>query len=139
MTPVTPESFAKWKKTRMDKKQAEEEAQRKAKDLQNNAGKNSGMSGRDLVDFSIFPFLLPLADTVHSSNTTPNGLQTKTTTTGQTTSIWNNTDGSRRQKQRMKNRTFTRRQNRSLTCHWRPSREQHNTNTISVTMVACML
>lgn len=47
----------------MDKKQAEEEAQRKAKDLQNNAGKNSGMSGRDLVDFSIFPFLLPLADT----------------------------------------------------------------------------
>lgn len=63
LTPVTPESFAKWKKTRMDKKQAEEEAQRKAKDLQNNAGKNSGMSGRDLVDFSIFPFLLPLADT----------------------------------------------------------------------------
>lgn len=33
----------------MDKKQAEEEAQRKAKDLQMSAGKNSGMSGRDLV------------------------------------------------------------------------------------------
>jgi hypothetical protein len=33
----------------MDKKQAEEEAQRKAKDVQMSAGKNSGMSGRDLV------------------------------------------------------------------------------------------
>ncbi|KJA19809.1 hypothetical protein HYPSUDRAFT_68997 [Hypholoma sublateritium FD-334 SS-4] len=52
LTPVTPESFAKWKKTRMDKKQAEEEAQRKAKDLQNNAGKNSGMSGRDLFQYN---------------------------------------------------------------------------------------
>lgn len=33
----------------MDKKQAEEEAIRKAKDQQHAAGKNSGMSGRDLV------------------------------------------------------------------------------------------
>lgn len=33
----------------MDKKLAEEEAVRKAKDTQAAAGKNSGMSGRDLV------------------------------------------------------------------------------------------
>ncbi len=49
LTPVTPESFAKWKQTRMNKKQAEEEAVKKAKDTQAAAGKNSGMSGRDLV------------------------------------------------------------------------------------------
>lgn len=49
LTPVTPETFAIWKKTRMDKKQAEQEAVRKAKETQNAAGKNSGMSGRDLV------------------------------------------------------------------------------------------
>lgn len=44
----------------MDKKQAEEEAQRKAKDVQNSAGKNSGMSGRDLVHLSIFHPLVKL-------------------------------------------------------------------------------
>jgi hypothetical protein len=33
----------------MDKKQAEEELARKAKDSQHAAGKNTGMSGRDLV------------------------------------------------------------------------------------------
>ena len=49
MTPVTPETFAVWKKTRMDKKEAEEEAMRKAKDQQAAAGKSSGLSGRDLV------------------------------------------------------------------------------------------
>ena len=49
LTPVTPESFAKWKKTRMDKKEAEAEAMRKAKEAQHSAGKNTGMSGRDLV------------------------------------------------------------------------------------------
>lgn len=49
LTPVTPETFAKWKKTRMDKKEAEQEAMRKAKETQNSAGKNVGMSGRDLV------------------------------------------------------------------------------------------
>ena len=49
LTPVTPESFAVWKKTRMDKKDAEAEAIKKAKDAQAAAGKNSGMSGRDLV------------------------------------------------------------------------------------------
>ena len=49
LTPVTPETFAVWKKTRMDKKEAEQEASRKTKELQSSAGKSSGMSGRDLV------------------------------------------------------------------------------------------
>ncbi|KAG2018309.1 cytoplasmic protein, variant 2 [Coprinopsis cinerea AmutBmut pab1-1] len=52
LTPVTPETFAHWKKTRMDKKLAEEEALRKAKETQNAAGKSSGMSGRDLFQFN---------------------------------------------------------------------------------------
>ncbi|EKM58585.1 uncharacterized protein PHACADRAFT_117663 [Phanerochaete carnosa HHB-10118-sp] len=52
LTPVTPETFAKWKKTRMDKKQAEDEALRKAKDTQAAAGKNNGMSGRDLFTYN---------------------------------------------------------------------------------------
>lgn len=33
----------------MDKKEAEQEASRKTKELQSSAGKSSGMSGRDLV------------------------------------------------------------------------------------------
>ena len=49
---MTPESFAKWKRTRLDKKEAEKEASRKAKEAQNAAGKNVGMSGRDLVSWS---------------------------------------------------------------------------------------
>ncbi|KAJ3478371.1 hypothetical protein NLI96_g9803 [Meripilus lineatus] len=52
LTPVTPESFAIWKRTRMDKKLAEEEALKKAKDTQAAAGKNSGMSGRDLFTYN---------------------------------------------------------------------------------------
>ncbi|KAG6820089.1 hypothetical protein H0H93_005518 [Arthromyces matolae] len=52
LTPVTPETFAIWKKTRMDKKEAETEALRKAKDAQNAAGKNVGMSGRDLFTYN---------------------------------------------------------------------------------------
>ncbi|TFK18184.1 hypothetical protein FA15DRAFT_675493 [Coprinopsis marcescibilis] len=52
LTPVTPETFAHWKKTRMDKKQAEDEAHRKAKDAQSAAGKSSGMSGRDLFQYN---------------------------------------------------------------------------------------
>ncbi|KAJ7067300.1 hypothetical protein C8F01DRAFT_1120920 [Mycena amicta] len=52
LTPVTPETFATWKKTRMDKKQAEKEALRKAKETQNAAGKNSGLSGRDLFEYN---------------------------------------------------------------------------------------
>ncbi|KAG6833364.1 hypothetical protein H0H87_007981 [Tephrocybe sp. NHM501043] len=52
LTPVTPESFAIWKKTRMDKKEAEQEALRKTKDAQNAAGKSVGMSGRDLFQYN---------------------------------------------------------------------------------------
>lgn len=46
---MTPETFAKWKKTRMEKKEAELEATRRAKEATHSAGKNVGMSGRDLV------------------------------------------------------------------------------------------
>ena len=46
---MTPETFAVWKKTRLDKKEAEQEALRKTKEVQSSAGKSSGMSGRDLV------------------------------------------------------------------------------------------
>ena len=49
LTPVTPETFAVWKKTRMDKKEAEQEALKKSKEIQSSVGKSSGMSGRDLV------------------------------------------------------------------------------------------
>jgi len=52
LTPVTPESFTKWKRTRMDKKEAEQEALRRAKNAQNAAGKNTGMSGRDLFQYN---------------------------------------------------------------------------------------
>jgi len=52
LTPVTPESFAIWKQTRQDKKEAEAEAIRKAKTSQAAAGKSSGMSGRDLFTFN---------------------------------------------------------------------------------------
>ncbi|KAJ8587009.1 hypothetical protein M405DRAFT_864132 [Rhizopogon salebrosus TDB-379] len=52
LTPVTPETFAIWKKTRMDKKEAEMEASRKSKETQHAAGKNSGMSGRDLFQYN---------------------------------------------------------------------------------------
>ncbi|TFY66361.1 hypothetical protein EVG20_g4729 [Dentipellis fragilis] len=52
LTPVTRETFAKWKATRMDKKAAEEEAARNAKDTQHAAGKNAGMSGRDLFQYN---------------------------------------------------------------------------------------
>ncbi|KAJ8488226.1 hypothetical protein ONZ51_g3702 [Trametes cubensis] len=52
LTPVTPETFAKWKQTRMDKKMAEEEALKKSKDERHAAGKSSGMSGRDLFTYN---------------------------------------------------------------------------------------
>ena len=38
----------------MDKKEAEQEASRKTKELQSSAGKSSGMSGRDLVRLLAF-------------------------------------------------------------------------------------
>ncbi|CAE6522415.1 unnamed protein product [Rhizoctonia solani] len=52
LTPVTPETFAVWKKTRLNKKAAEEDALRKTKDAQAAAGKNVGMSGRDLFQYN---------------------------------------------------------------------------------------
>ena len=52
LTPVTRETFAKWKQTRMNKKEAEADVMRKAKDAQAAAGKNSGMSGRDLFQYN---------------------------------------------------------------------------------------
>jgi len=52
LTPVTPETFAIWKKTRMDKKEAEAEASRKTKETQHAAGKITGMSGRDLFQYN---------------------------------------------------------------------------------------
>ncbi|KAI9439675.1 hypothetical protein H4582DRAFT_1942144 [Lactarius indigo] len=52
LTPVTRETFAKWKLTRMNKKEAEADAVRKAKNAQAAAGKSSGMSGRDLFQYN---------------------------------------------------------------------------------------
>jgi len=51
LTPVTPETFTEWKRTRLDKKTAELEAMKKSKEAQNAAGKVTGMSGRDLFDY----------------------------------------------------------------------------------------
>lgn len=50
LTPVTPESFATWKKVRLDKKAAEQEALDKAKAAQKAAGKLTGLSGRALFE-----------------------------------------------------------------------------------------
>lgn len=55
-TPVTKESFAAWKATRLNRKEAEEQAKAKSKEAQMQAGKNVGMSGRDLFTFN--PLLL---------------------------------------------------------------------------------
>lgn len=52
LTPVTKESFEKWKRTRLDKKAAEQDAMQKTKDAQHAAGKNVGMSGRDLFSYN---------------------------------------------------------------------------------------
>jgi len=52
LTPVNKETFAKWKRTRMDKKEAEQETVRKSKDARFAAGKSSGMSGRDLFSYN---------------------------------------------------------------------------------------
>jgi hypothetical protein len=63
----------------LDKKQAELDAQKKAKDAQHAAGKNSGMSGRDLVSF-VRLLILWRAQLVgsDSSRTIQNGLTTRT-------------------------------------------------------------
>ena len=57
----------------MDKKQAEEEALRKAKDTQAAAGKSSGMSGRDLVSHVFFYSSRHRPHLSASSHTTPSG------------------------------------------------------------------
>lgn len=54
LTPVTKETFAKWKEERLSKKQVEEEGKRKLKEQQAAAGRMNGMSGRDLFTFVIF-------------------------------------------------------------------------------------
>jgi len=51
LTPVTAESFAAWKKTRQEKKQAEQETQEKAKATQRAMGKMTGASGREIFEF----------------------------------------------------------------------------------------
>ncbi|KAL7418875.1 Translation machinery-associated protein 46 [Cryptotrichosporon argae] len=51
LTPVTEETFATWKKTRIEKKQAEAEALEKAKAAQRAAGKMTGMTGKDMFEF----------------------------------------------------------------------------------------
>lgn len=48
LTPVTVESFAKWKQDRVDKKVAEEELAKKKKEAQAAANKANGLSGRDM-------------------------------------------------------------------------------------------
>jgi hypothetical protein len=45
----------------MDKKQAEEDAVKKAKENAHAAGKNTGMSGRDLVRLALHPHSLSLS------------------------------------------------------------------------------
>jgi len=52
LTPVTPETFAKWKQSRQEKKVAEEDALKVAKDAKHAAGKSVGMSGRDLFSYN---------------------------------------------------------------------------------------
>ncbi|KAI9314027.1 hypothetical protein BX666DRAFT_1862893 [Dichotomocladium elegans] len=52
LTPVTLESFNAWKKSRLEKKDAEDLADRKAKETRMRAGRSQGMSGRDLFDFN---------------------------------------------------------------------------------------
>jgi hypothetical protein len=94
LTPVTPETFAIWKKTRMDKKEAETDALRKAKETQHAAGKNSGMSGRDLVRTNVKICGHPLLTRENSSsNTIRNG--SKTTTKKPKTGIYQYTVGSK--------------------------------------------
>lgn len=51
LTPVTPETFSTWKKTRLEKKAAEAEAMEKAKASQRAMGKMTGMTGKDMFDF----------------------------------------------------------------------------------------
>lgn len=60
LTPVTPESFAKWKQDRQDKKKAEEEALSAKKSAQAQANKLAGLSGREM--FALNPEIFGLDD-----------------------------------------------------------------------------
>ncbi|CAG8616431.1 1100_t:CDS:2 [Diversispora eburnea] len=52
LTPITLESFTKWKKNRKAKIEADEELKRASKEAAFKAGKAQGMSGRDLFTFN---------------------------------------------------------------------------------------
>jgi hypothetical protein len=52
LTPLTLETFAAWKKTRMNKKEAEADLVKATKVAAHAVGKNNGMSGRDLFTFN---------------------------------------------------------------------------------------
>ncbi|GAA5948688.1 hypothetical protein JCM21900_005261 [Sporobolomyces salmonicolor] len=52
LTPLTKETFAEWKKNRLNKKDAEAQAVQSAKSATFAAGKSVGMSGRDLFTFN---------------------------------------------------------------------------------------
>lgn len=60
LTPVTAETFAEWKKERMDKKAAEEEMLKKKKEAQAAANKMAGLSGREM--FSLNPDMFIVDD-----------------------------------------------------------------------------
>jgi hypothetical protein len=78
----------------MDKKEAEADALRKAKETQHAAGKNSGMSGRDLVRSNGTIRDLPLlTQEKSSSNTIQNG--SRTTKKKPRTGIYRYTAGSK--------------------------------------------
>lgn len=52
LTPITKETFAEWKKNRVSKKEAEEQALQSAKSATAAAGKLTGLSGRDLFTYN---------------------------------------------------------------------------------------
>lgn len=68
MTPVTAETFAAWKRNRLDKKEVEAEALRKVKAQTAAAGKSSGLSGRDLASLVMLQSLSFLYPLTASSN-----------------------------------------------------------------------
>lgn len=81
----------------MDKKEAEEEAMRKAKQAHNAAGKNTGMSGRDLVRHNTpHEHSILLLTFLHSSNIIQSGSRRRTMATAPKTGIWISTGNSRR-------------------------------------------
>ncbi|KAE8214636.1 hypothetical protein CF327_g1976 [Tilletia walkeri] len=52
LTPVTPDTFAAWKKNRLDRKAAQEEAERNKKAMQAAANKMAGLSGREMFELN---------------------------------------------------------------------------------------